>query len=81
MLTISDNDATDALLHRVGIDTVNDTCARLGPTGTVVTRLTKAPHRALDRARGRVPRLGFEARERAAQKLTPEEEGRTSSAG
>ena len=37
MLTISDNDATDALLHRVGIETVNATCARLGLTGTVVT--------------------------------------------
>jgi beta-lactamase class A len=37
MLTISDNDATDALLHRVGIDTVNAACARLGLTGTVVT--------------------------------------------
>ena len=36
MLTISDNDATDALIRRVGIDTVNDVCAGLGLTGTVL---------------------------------------------
>jgi beta-lactamase class A len=73
MLTISDNDATDALLHRVGIGTVNDTCARLGLTGTVVT----------DYERPIVLSIAHEAGfpdwdsmwERAAQKLTPEEEG------
>jgi beta-lactamase class A len=37
MLTISDNPATDALLHRVGIDTLNASSARLGLTGTVIT--------------------------------------------
>ena len=37
MLTISDNPATDALLHRVGIDTVNASSARLGLLGTVIT--------------------------------------------
>lgn len=37
MLTISDNPATDALLHRVGIEAVNDSSARLGLTGTVIT--------------------------------------------
>jgi len=36
MLTISDNVATDALLHRVGIDAVNASSARLGLTGTVI---------------------------------------------
>jgi beta-lactamase class A len=36
MLTISDNVATDALLDRLGIDTVNAGCARLGLTGTVI---------------------------------------------
>jgi len=37
MLTISDNDATDALLRRVGIDAVNENSARLGLGNTVVT--------------------------------------------
>jgi beta-lactamase class A len=37
MLTISDNPAADALLHRVGIDAVNASSARLGLTGTVIT--------------------------------------------
>jgi beta-lactamase class A len=37
MLTISDNPATDALLEKVGIDAVNETCARLGLTDTVIT--------------------------------------------
>jgi beta-lactamase class A len=37
MLTISDNDATDALLRRVGIGAVNETSARLGLGNTVVT--------------------------------------------
>jgi beta-lactamase class A len=37
MLTISDNPATDVLLHRVGIDAVNATSARLGLTSTIVT--------------------------------------------
>jgi beta-lactamase class A len=72
MLTISDNDATDALLRRVGIETVNTTCARLGLTGTVVT----------DYERPIVLSIALEAGfadwdsmwERAAQKLTPEEE-------
>jgi beta-lactamase class A len=36
MLTISDNPATDALLDRVGIDSVNASSARLGLTGTVI---------------------------------------------
>jgi beta-lactamase class A len=36
MLTISDNVATDALLHAVGIDAVNASSVRLGLTGTVV---------------------------------------------
>jgi beta-lactamase class A len=36
MLTISDNDATDALLGRLGIDAVNASCSRLGLTGTVI---------------------------------------------
>ena len=36
MLTISDNDATDALIRRVGMDTVNAVSARLGLTGTVL---------------------------------------------
>jgi beta-lactamase class A len=36
MLTISDNPATDTLLHRVGIDTVNATARRLGLTNTVI---------------------------------------------
>jgi beta-lactamase class A len=36
MLTISDNDATDALLERLGIDAVNAGCARLGLAGTVI---------------------------------------------
>jgi beta-lactamase class A len=35
MLTISDNDATDALIRRIGMDTVNAMSARLGLTGTV----------------------------------------------
>ncbi len=37
MLTISDNPATDALLHRIGTDAVNATSARLGLAGTVIT--------------------------------------------
>jgi beta-lactamase class A len=37
MLTISDNPATDALLRRVGIDTVNATTTRLGLAHTVIT--------------------------------------------
>lgn len=37
MLTISDNPATDALLDRVGIDAVNETCHRLGLRDTVLT--------------------------------------------
>jgi beta-lactamase class A len=37
MLTISDNPATDALLHRVGIDAVNASLALLGLPGTVIT--------------------------------------------
>ena len=36
MLTISDNDATDALLDRLGIDAMNASCARLGLTATVI---------------------------------------------
>ncbi len=36
MLTISDNDATDALIRRVGLDTLNAVSARLGLTGTVL---------------------------------------------
>ncbi len=36
MLTISDNPATDALLHRVGIAAVNASSARLGLAGTVI---------------------------------------------
>jgi beta-lactamase class A len=36
MLTISDNHATDTLLHRVGVGAVNATAARLGLTSTVV---------------------------------------------
>jgi beta-lactamase class A len=36
MLTISDNDATDALIRRVGIETVNAVCAGLGLAGTVL---------------------------------------------
>jgi beta-lactamase class A len=36
MLTISDSPATDALLHRIGIDMVNASSARLGLTGTVI---------------------------------------------
>lgn len=36
MLTISDNPATDALLHRVGIDAVNATMRDLGLAGTVL---------------------------------------------
>jgi beta-lactamase class A len=36
MLTISDNPATDVLLHRTGIDTLNASMARLGLTGTVI---------------------------------------------
>ncbi len=36
MLTISDNDATDALISRLGLDTVNALSARLGLTGTVL---------------------------------------------
>jgi beta-lactamase class A len=36
MLTVSDNHATDVLLHRVGIDAVNAGMARLGLTGTVI---------------------------------------------
>ncbi|MCX4744324.1 class A beta-lactamase-related serine hydrolase [Kitasatospora sp. NBC_01287] len=36
MLTISDNQTTDALLGRVGVDSVNATAARLGLTRTVL---------------------------------------------
>jgi beta-lactamase class A len=36
MLTISDNEATDALLHLVGIDAVNATSARLGLSASVI---------------------------------------------
>jgi beta-lactamase class A len=36
LLTISDNQATDTLLNRVGVDAVNTTAARLGLTSTVV---------------------------------------------
>jgi beta-lactamase class A len=36
MLTSSDNVATDALLDRMGIDTVNDACARIGLAHTVI---------------------------------------------
>jgi len=36
MLTISDNAATDALLRRVGIDTVNEGARRLGMGSTVI---------------------------------------------
>jgi len=36
MLTVSDNHPTDALLHRLGADTVNATAARLGLTATVL---------------------------------------------
>jgi beta-lactamase class A len=37
MLTISDNDATDALLDRVGIEAVNASSVRLGLADTVIT--------------------------------------------
>jgi beta-lactamase class A len=37
MLTISDNDATDALLDRVGIEAVNISSVRLGLADTVIT--------------------------------------------
>src|SRR6266568_2906503 len=37
MLTISDNEATDALLRSVGIETVNASAKRLGLGGTVIT--------------------------------------------
>jgi len=37
MLTISDNDATDALIRTVGVDAVNERSARLGLTATVLT--------------------------------------------
>jgi beta-lactamase class A len=36
MLTISDNPAADALLHRVGIESVNASSERLGLAGTVI---------------------------------------------
>jgi beta-lactamase class A len=36
MLTISDNHATDVLLHRVGIDAVNENARRLGLADTVI---------------------------------------------
>jgi beta-lactamase class A len=36
MLTISDNDATDALIRRIGMDAVNAMSAQLGLTGTVL---------------------------------------------
>jgi len=36
MLTISDNDATDTLIRRVGVETINAGCASLGLTGTVL---------------------------------------------
>ena len=36
MLTISDNDATDALLGRIGIDVVNGSSVRLGLANTVI---------------------------------------------
>jgi beta-lactamase class A len=72
MLTISDNDATDALLHRVGIETVNATCARLGLAATVIT----------DYERSIVMSIAHEAGfpdwdsmwERAGQQLSTEEE-------
>jgi beta-lactamase class A len=37
MLTISDNDATDALIRRVGVDALNQSAAALGLAATVVT--------------------------------------------
>lgn len=37
MLTISDNAATDALLHRVGLETVNRRAAELGLKDTLIT--------------------------------------------
>jgi beta-lactamase class A len=37
MLTISDNDATDALLGRIGIDMVNASSVRLGLANTVIS--------------------------------------------
>ncbi|MGW7545949.1 serine hydrolase [Streptomyces sp. NPDC054770] len=37
MLTISDNPSTDALIRRLGTDSLNATAARLGLNGTVVT--------------------------------------------
>jgi beta-lactamase class A len=37
MLTISDNDATDALIRRVGVDALNESAAELGLASTVVT--------------------------------------------
>ncbi|MFF2011521.1 serine hydrolase [Streptomyces sp. NPDC058195] len=36
MLTISDNHTTDALLRRIGVESVNATAARLGLSGTVI---------------------------------------------
>ncbi|MFF4778980.1 serine hydrolase [Microtetraspora fusca] len=42
MLTISDNSATDMLLHRVGIESINATATRLGLARTVVKSDLKA---------------------------------------
>jgi beta-lactamase class A len=36
MLTISDNHATDVLLHRIGLDAVNAAAIRLGLTSTII---------------------------------------------
>lgn len=57
MLTISDNEATDALLRRVGIETLNASAKRLGLACTVITgdlRTTELdrPRRGLRRLAG-----------------------------
>ena len=52
MLTISDNDATDALLERLGIDAVNASCARLGLTGTVIVADLRTVINSIGRAAG-----------------------------
>jgi beta-lactamase class A len=52
MLTISDNDATDALLDRIGIDAVNASSVRLGLAETVITADLRTIINSIGRAAG-----------------------------
>lgn len=76
MLTISDNQATDTLLRRVGVDAVNAAAARLGLTSTVVTSGIQSMLDSIARELGSATWSGLLARAADAPADEPARTGR-----